>query len=360
MRGRRQLEEDEHDEHEPLFGGHSPDSGPGHSFRRTATAASVLFLLTLVVVLSGRTERAHIRPRTTFAESAPLVPTQSTAQHVAIAASADSTGSQTPQCGASPRWPPGGSAGLLPSSVGCESAVGVRAAGLQPQCGCLPEDVTIIGVRAEHTGRFLASFRSGGEVYAIGTPGKMRLSQLALDVVREEPHTGMGIDHTGRSGGGGRHLGTAIDHSGGGRAHRRSVWLSLRHAASNTTLVMLPPDARDGSWTLRLMPHAAAAAAAGAHGVFSWCVEAAEEQGGAARDGSKPAVAAEIPQGAVRLYSADAAGFVNLRDTFLLRGHGDPQRPPVRYASHSHPSERCPVRLSDSSSSFLYSKRRNS
>lgn len=176
-----------------------------------------------------------------------------------------------------PRWPANALALAPPDS--CDTATvsaRVLPGGIQPRCGCMPEGVSKIAIRMRHTGRFLSTFPSGGEVYAIGAPGRMRLAHMTFDATVERS---------------------------------RSVWFSLRHSGSNSTLVMLPPDATDGSWTLRLMRPEAAEAAAGTLGLFGFCVEPEDALNGSAR-----------------LFAAAAAGFVNVRDGVLLRGHGDPER----------------------------------
>lgn len=161
-----------------------------------------------------------------------------------------------------------------------------RALPQSPRCVC-PAALGVHGgsflALRGNGGRFLASFRSGGEVHAIGEPGKMRLAQMAFEV--------------------------QLNSSTG-------PWLALRHPPSGTALVMMPPGA-EGAWTLRLEPTTPAPSPE----AFGWCLE---------HDGEE-----------VRLYSSVAGGFVNLLNKFVLRGHR--QRPATgEFRAIDRPADRAP------------------
>lgn len=114
--------------------------------------------------------------------------------------------------------------------------------------------------------RLFASFPGGGEVFAIGVPGRMPLQRMTLRM---------------------EHIGNGSD----------SVWMTLRHGASGQVLYMVPPTATAGSWMLRLGPRAGIP-----EGSSKFCVD---------------------PQHG--LFAFVTRGYVNLRNQVLLRGHGDRQ-----------------------------------
>ena len=82
-------------------------------------------------------------------------------------------------------------------------------------------------------GRLFAAFPGGGEVFAIGLPGRMPLRRLALE-----------LELNGTAGG--HHARVA---NGGGAS-----WLTLTHQPSGHALYMVPPHAAAGAWMLQLGP----------------------------------------------------------------------------------------------------------
>ena len=115
--------------------------------------------------------------------------------------------------------------------------------------------------------RLFAAFPGGGEVFAIGLPGRMPLQRLALEVLP--------ANHSAASAG----------------------WLRLRHGPSGRLLYMVPPRAAAGAWMVRL-----------------GAPSEVREQG--------DLFCVDPHHG---LFSHVTRGYVNLRGEVLLRGHGDQQ-----------------------------------
>ena len=160
----------------------------------------------------------------------------------------------------------------------CESAVEPKLqplyAAAPPRCSsgggrhrCACAQPGLVVLRAEATGRYLTTFLGGGEVFAIGTLGRMPLHRLAFRVVPG------GAD---------------------------SPWMALHHVASGTQLVMLPKGAPQGGFMLL-----------------------SKKPGEVAEGDATARFCAEKEH----VFAAGVGGFLNLRKQgkhlVLLRGHGD-------------------------------------
>ena len=119
----------------------------------------------------------------------------------------------------------------------------------------------LVVIRSELTGRYFAAFPRGGEVYATGSLGKAPLQNFVFNVTP----------------------------AGSG------VWASVQHVTTGLYLTMLSRNAPEGSWMLRLQPKGAPSPRN-----QRFCFEGKH------------------------LKSRETAGYVNVRNLVLLRGHGDP------------------------------------
>ena len=145
---------------------------------------------------------------------------------------------------------------------------GVRRLALPPapsECAAYIPGGRVVARSEVHPRRFLVAFPAGGEVFALGVPGRMPLRSLSLEL---SP-----ADDTPDSKG--------------------SPWMLLRHAPSATMLYMVSPKAAEGAWMLTLVPRSKAT-------------------------GRGELFCSNPNHG---LYSHAAQGYVNLRGEVLVRGH---------------------------------------
>ena len=126
--------------------------------------------------------------------------------------------------------------------------------------------------------RFLAAFPAGGEVFAIGTPSRMDLTTMMLEVF------------------------PAAEWSDA----PTSPWVMLRHAPTGNYLEVVPPGAAEGAWMVRLSPRIQIPRGRGE----LFCIDPSHG-----------------------VYSHAARGYVNVRNGVLLRGHDRPNTPAGRVAS---------------------------
>ena len=159
---------------------------------------------------------------------------------------------------------------------------GIRRLALPPapaECASHVKPGRVVLRSEVHPRRYLAAFPGGGEVFAIGVPGRMPLRTLSLELAPADDSP----------------------------SAKDSPWLVLKHAPSNNTLLYVVPPRVDGhgsegAWMVRLVPRSQAT-----NRGELFCVD--PNHG---------------------LYSHSANGFVNLRGEVLLRGHDLPNRPAGR------------------------------
>ena len=166
------------------------------------------------------------------------------------------------------------------AAAGSAPFAGVRRLALPPapaECAAhIPAGRVVL--RSEvHPRRYLVAFPAGGEVFALGVPGRMPLRGMTLELAPADASP----------------------------EAAKSPWVTLRHEPSNgTMLYMVSPRAAEGAWMVKLMPIRELTSRRNGE---LFCVN--PDHG---------------------LYSYAAQGYVNLRGEVLLRGHDRPNTPAGR------------------------------
>ena len=162
-------------------------------------------------------------------------------------------------------------------------------------CACGVTAGTIV-LRSTAGRGFLSSFPGGGEVFAIGRIGRMPLSRLVFHLTPAE----------------------------------RPPWVRLTHAYSNATLVMLPPNAKEGSWMLMAIPSdpGAQSDVQGGVGGPESVLGATESHRASGREHSGSDLFCLTPSSTRTmggaLYAHGSGGYLNAREGFSRAGPRDP------------------------------------